>query len=367
MRDAEHDRWLLYAIGGGVGHFTRTVALARAVRRRYVNSQLHLLTNCPLALNSAARDELPDSELHYIAPQQSTESIRGEIRAALDRVRPDVAVVDSFPRGLGGELVDWLAQTNSLRVLTHRDLNPAYIERYELHAFVKSHYDLLLSPGEHGSLANETSTLSTITTAPWLIRDASELASPAEARRRLEIDDSSPPFVAVLAAGMLSERPLYESLAEALQQRLGNRAIVRLFTPPDRTSAAEGDSTAIWPLLPWLRAVDLLIGAGGYNTVYEARATGTPLLALAQPRRYDRQQVRLVNPAPNVEALLSAAEEWVVQRGRENQSNENQSNSPLRTPDYVNGVHQAVQAIVARRHSIPDNSTCASVEAASCP
>jgi len=48
-----------------------------------------------------------------------------------------------------------------------------------------------------------------------------------------------------------------------------------------------------WPLMKLFEGVDALVGAGGYNTVHEARATCVPLLATAQARLYDRQLHRL--------------------------------------------------------------------------
>jgi hypothetical protein len=50
---------------------------------------------------------------------------------------------------------------------------------------------------------------------------------------------------------------------------------------------------SLWPLLAVLPAVDLLVGAGGYHTVYESRLTDTPLFAMARDRLYDRQSHRL--------------------------------------------------------------------------
>ncbi len=38
----------------------------------------------------------------------------------------------------------------------------------------------------------------------------------------------------------------------------------------------------IWPLLEVMAGIDVLVGSGGYNTVHEARATATPLVALAR-------------------------------------------------------------------------------------
>ncbi|RKG79084.1 hypothetical protein D7W79_11200, partial [Corallococcus exercitus] len=76
-----------------------------------------------------------------------------------------------------------------------------------------------------------------------------------------------------------------------------------------------------------------------YNTVQEARATGTPLVAWARPRLYDRQALRLreaeqVGDAAELEAKVASVLQLLLQEGPR-----------ARPGDWVNGVHTAVEAI----------------------
>ncbi|MFP2900405.1 hypothetical protein ACLEQD_29190, partial [Corallococcus sp. 4LFB] len=107
-------------------------------------------------------------------------------------------------------------------------------------------------------------------------------------------------------------------------------AVVRWLVP-----TAHASGLVLWPALAVLRGVDVLVGAGGYNTVQEARATGTPLVAWARPRLYDRQALRLteaerVGDAAELEAKVAS----VLQEAFH-----------ARPAAWDNGVHAAVEAI----------------------
>ena len=108
---------------------SRCVALARAPRRTQDEGrsalQLFLLTNCRLAQTDLGQAELAGIDLRFI--DDSARDVRQTREAVVDvveDVRPNVLIVDTFPRGLGGELCSFLADTNAIRVFTHRDLNP---------------------------------------------------------------------------------------------------------------------------------------------------------------------------------------------------------------------------------------------------
>jgi hypothetical protein len=137
--------------------------------------------------------------------------------------------------------------------------------------------------------------------------------------------------VAVLACGRPEEVAEYTGLAATLQRELGTHAAVRLLAPdaPPR----------LWPALAVMRGIEVLVGAGGYNTVQEARATGTPLVAFARPRLYDRQALRL-RPSEQVatpgEALERVRELLVAGPGIRRER---------AAPSYVNGAHAAVRLI----------------------
>ena len=214
----------------------------------------------------------------------------------------DVLVVDTFPRGLGGELVDLLDATTRPKVLVHRALNPRYVAAKNVAAAVDT-YDVLLVVGEPAPFADHPRA---VRTAPWLIRDAGELLPREEARARLGASDG--PVVAVPATGRLEEGTTFAAIAAHLERTLD--AHVVLVSPVARPDLPE--ARVMWPFFELIRGVDVLVGAAGYNTVHEARATNTPLVAHPMPRRYDQQARRV---APHETAFdLRAIESAVAAR-----------------------------------------------------
>lgn len=237
---------LIYALGGGWGHLTRAVSLARACGGGRV------LSNSPHA--PVVRAAMPEIEI-----------VEG-----YSLFEDDLLVVDTFPRGIMGELAAVLPLFRGRKVLVHRDLNPKYIESRGLREFVAAHYDVVLRPGER-ELAPLADLPQVRTTRPWLIRSARELPSRDEARRRMGV--GSDPCVLVIAGGYARELEWYGQVEAALAGVAVRRA--------------EG-----WPAMDLLPGADCVIGGAGYNTVNECAACGVPLVARAWPRKYDRQRER---------------------------------------------------------------------------
>ena len=319
-------RWLLYALGGGMGHLTRAVALGRAARQR--GHSVEVVTNSPFAPGLPLEAELGEGRVHRLGAELDKHAVRASIERLLASVRPEVLIVDTFPRGLGGELVPLLPELRATKVLVHRDLHPDYVERFGLARFVDT-FDRLLVPGEPAPFAHHPRAVST---PPWLVRDAGELLDVPTARRCLGVpEEESVPVVAVLACGRPEEVAKYTGLAAMLQRELGSHVAVRPLAPdaPPR----------LWPALTVMRGIDVLVGAGGYNTVQEARATGTPLVAFAQPRLYDRQALRL-----RPEERISTPGE-ALERLRTLLASRPGTRPERAVPSYVNGAHAAVRLI----------------------
>jgi hypothetical protein len=318
-------RWRLYALGGGLGHLTRAAALARAACAR--GHAVELLTNSPFAPGLPLEALLgPRATVHRLDARADKAATVAAVAAWLSGPT-DVLVVDTFPRGLGGELVDLLPAVRAPRVLVHRDLNPVYVERFDVARAVDA-YDALLVPGEDAPFAHHPRATRT---PPWLLLDADAVLSQEDARRRLGLDDGdSRPLVAVVGCGRPEEVAEAGDTARRLRESLRWWAAVEWLVP-----TGSGGGRPVWPALEVLRGVDVLVGAGGYNTVQEARATGTPLVARARPRLYDRQAPRLTREE-RVEdaAALEARVAFLLEHP-----------SIRRPVAYPNGVHMAVEAV----------------------
>jgi hypothetical protein len=287
--------WTYYAFGGGLGHVTRALSLARVAARHGIGSRI--LSNSPFLtglLNPRVQHVVRLDPLIEIVPFSSAldrDELSRSSLAELSRLRTDNAlIVDTFPRGLAGELADVLPDIPAFKVLVHRDLNPAYVRQMQLEQVV-GNFDLVIVPGEDAPLEE----FAHLRTDAWMICEREELLTRRDARLALGVaggDDR--PLAVVVGSGRTEEALSAARLAEKLASELAHRACVRFASLDEAALSAAGPiGRSVWPLLALLPGVDLLIGAGGYHTVYEARATQTPLLGLAQPRVYDRQSKRL--------------------------------------------------------------------------
>jgi predicted glycosyltransferase len=186
---------------------------------------------------------------------------------------PDWFIVDTFPRGLGGELAPLLRDLRCKKAFIHRDLNPEYIQRYNIPEFVREHYDRVFS------VDAAPTEISATRTAPWLIRSAHELVA------------GTPRGILVCASGKAEERAWYEAVARATGATMVNT----------------------WPAMDLFPRAAVVIGGAGYNTIHECAACGVPLVARAWPRLYDRQRLRaeLVGQHARI-AIVDTVEEAVA-------------------------------------------------------
>ena len=321
--------WLVYALGGGWGHLTRAAALARVARR-----PVRILTNSPYAGEVRAR--LAELDIVALDPERSAARARQEALRHVQASQAACLIVDTFPRGLGGELATLLPEWGALRVLIHRDLNPAYVREKALGEFVRSNYDLVIRPGpaEAAPLAGLPQVRMT---APWLIRSAHELPSREAARSLLGVEARQ--CVLVCAAGNRDEQAWYGSLTQALSAALQGVA-VRCASPLCPPGCPAEAWFRYWPAMDLLSGVDLVVGGAGYNTVNECLACGVPLIARAWPRKYDRQSLRAAGQAEacptSIDEAVAAVKACLARPGR-----------TVTRREFPNGASEAVEILEA--------------------
>jgi hypothetical protein len=291
---SERPRCFYYALGGGLGHGVRTLALARQLARALGGRHL-LLFNTPFApcLVRAAAAETGLS-CQALPPFASPGEALEAVRRALATFDPDLFLADTFPRGLGGELAQALPEWGKgFRVLISRSLPRGYVEGYDLVAFARRQYHLILAPGEPSPLEGGAEVQRT---KAFLVRDFEELPTPARAASLLGTTPDRP-VVLLAGSGTATECRETENLAEVLQADWpGHFPPLRLALPPGRpTRPGRFSGTLIthFPLLECFPAVRLLVGGGGYNLVQEARALGLPGMFRPRPRKYDDQKSRV--------------------------------------------------------------------------
>jgi hypothetical protein len=284
------DHWLIYALGGGWGHLTRALTLGRRAAERH---RVSILTNSPYAELIPPTFLPANLNIQSLDPTLNRDQICRLVLERLGRLDYDCLIVDTFPRGLGGELVSLLESLPAriLRVLVHRDLAPAYVEAKAIAPFVSQTYPVVLVPGE-GDWVPLAHLPQVKHTAPWLVCNGDELPSPEHCASILRISDRRNPVVLVCAAGQSSELEMFGRLTDQLAQAFPD-VTVRCLTPSQPATCPPELWLFHYPALDCLFISDVVVGSAGYNTVAECEALGVPLVAIALERIYDRQALRL--------------------------------------------------------------------------
>ena len=271
---ASGELWLIYALGGGWGHLTRAAALARVA---CAHKQVRILTNSPYAPQLSRA--LPELDIVALDPTLPVATAREQVIQHIQAADPSCFIVDTFPRGLGGELADVIHSLRATKVLVHRDLSPRYVAEAKLRTFVQSAYDLILIPGEDEGAAF-AGLLAAVVTKPWLIRD------PPPARDRVR-----QPRVVVCAAGTEEEVSWYGAAVAALQA-LDDGIDIRCIAPVCPPGCPTKCWIEHWPATDLYPDAGVVIGGAGYNTIHECLAFEVTLIARPWPRKYDRQWLR---------------------------------------------------------------------------
>lgn len=335
--------WLIYALGGGWGHLTRALSLGRiAATQRKVK----IITNSPYAW------QIDDEGCFtYLIPENTGFSETClQVREILCNTSYDRLIIDTFPRGLGGELADILPNLHHIpRILIHRDINPRYVAAKKLRSFTIENFDRVIVPGEGEDLP--FCDLPIVQhTAPWLIRNYWELPDKVTTRSHILRVEQSVKTILVCASGKTSELALFGQLALHLEQKFPDCA-VRILA----ATCPEECPEALWvshhPGIECLAAADVVVGGAGYNTVYECAAVGVPLVALALERLYDRQEKRASKNywVQNIENAIFNDQLLRIDQTVKLLLEQAEPGKNSSVPFYINGAVQAVDQIEQTR------------------
>ncbi|MCC6559040.1 MAG: hypothetical protein IT372_39455 [Polyangiaceae bacterium] len=326
-------RVVLYAVNGaGVGHLVRLVAVGRWLRRYAIHAgarpEIYFLTSSEadsiLFAERFASFKLPSKtavgragidKLTYLALAKQW------VWHSLALLRPDLFVVDTFPRGSFGELLGALDLCRH-KAFVYRPVKGEFADRADFQAMLPL-YDAILVPEAEGRAAVSVPPAArarTRHTGPILVRDRAELMPRAEARARLGIEgDRVAVYISAGGGGddvaeaqitgacaALSARPELCLVVAAGPLYRGRRLHGEHIRWLNEPGAAE--------LMP---GVDVAVAAAGYNTYHELMHAGVPAVFLPQRKIADEQAARarraeaagaavVLEPGAPPEALLAA-------------------------------------------------------------
>lgn len=302
-------RIVCYGVNGaGVGHVTRLAAIARWLRR--LTAALGAPAEIWFLTSSEATRLLFDERFAaFKLPSKTVVGAAGIDKLAylalakqwvwhsLGLLRPDLLVVDTFPRGSFGELLSALDLAER-RAFVYRPTRPEFAARPDFQAMLPL-YDAIVVP-EHARdapvVVPEGVADRVHHVGPITIRDREEILPRAEARARLGLPPDGGPVVFVSAGG--GGDPEAETRIAAACEALApweEATVVVGAGPLFRGRPRRG------PRIVWLesertaelaRAFDVALCAAGYNTFWEMMLAGVPTLFWPQDKIADDQAAR---------------------------------------------------------------------------
>jgi UDP:flavonoid glycosyltransferase YjiC (YdhE family) len=296
-------RIVFYAVNGlGLGHVTRLLSIARALRRLVPGAEVLFLTSSEAdnviyregfaAVKVPSKTIREECGLRKTSYLKMVQSVTWNTLAAFD---PDVLVVDTYPTGSFEELIPVL-RWRQRNVFVFREQRPEAAGSELLQASLRL-YDLLIIPHEDvAQVGPVPEPAKARAVGPILIRERDELPSRAEARRALGLPEEGTLLYTSFGGGGDPEGARALGLtAQAVRELPGVKLVVGagplLREPPPPPEGALV-LTGRYPALDFLPAFDAAVAAAGYNAVHELLYAGIPSVFVPFERMVDDQEKR---------------------------------------------------------------------------
>ncbi|HEY8466421.1 MAG TPA: glycosyltransferase [Solirubrobacterales bacterium] len=282
--------------GTGLGHLTRSMAIARRLREGFEPLFVSLSAAAPIVAEQGF-------EVEYIASHATptagsdwrwSRRLRARMRAILRETRPSVVVFDGAHPYQG--FVDALAAASgAARVWSRR---PMWLPGSNAGALGRERFFThVLEPGEFAAEYDRGATVARRGEAhavePIVFCEDDELLPREQAERELGLEPGRTSVLVALGQGAEVRGAVARCLAALagrgdVQVAALSSALAELEDVPE--GVAHLRST--YPMSRYLRAFDAAVSAAGYNAYHELIRFGVPTLYVPMERRTDDQAAR---------------------------------------------------------------------------
>ncbi|WIM95466.1 glycosyltransferase [Actinoplanes oblitus] len=265
--------------GAGLGHLSRLMAIGR----RLPESHPAVIATQSYGASVAHREGflteyLPSRAVLGLPKQRWAGFLRSRLEHLVDLHRPAVVAVDSVPHeGIVAAAaarpdVTWVWVR---RPMWRRATGTEWIARRDA-------FDGILEPGEFAAPADEGPTVADRTGVhpvdPIMLLDRSDLVGADEARAVLGVEEGRPAALLQLGAGNINDIAspvgrIAKYLREAGFQVLLAESMIATEPMPPVPGARV---VKVYPISRYLRGVDLVVAASGYNSFHELLAFRVP-------------------------------------------------------------------------------------------
>jgi UDP-N-acetylglucosamine--N-acetylmuramyl-(pentapeptide) pyrophosphoryl-undecaprenol N-acetylglucosamine transferase len=296
-------RFLFYAVNGlGLGHVTRLLSIARALKRLSPECEVLFLTSSEadhvIYREGFAAVKLPSKTIRERCGLRKgsylklVQTVTWNTLAAFD---PDVLVVDTYPTGSFEELIPAL-RWRQKNVFVFREQRAESAGSELLQASLRL-YDLILIPHDDVSLVGPLpEPVKARAVGPILIRERQELPSRAQARQALGLPEDATLLYASFGGGGDPEGARALTLTAQVARELPGVRLVVGAGPLWREQLPALEGAVVlqgrYPALDFLPAFDAAVTAAGYNAVHELLYAGVPSVFVPFERMVDDQEKR---------------------------------------------------------------------------
>jgi hypothetical protein len=281
---------LITSNGFGMGHLVRQLAIKAAMPADVRCTILTLSGAAPIAIEAGATLEYCPSYTRFDKRAWHRGYLADRIEALALEVKADVVLFDGVVPYVG--LLTALKRLNVTNVWMRRGVWRESAKTWPLK--YSSFFDLVIEPGDIGSLRDRGVTSRGHDATP--VGVVTEAGGPAlldreQAAARLGVDPTKRTLLLNIGSNRLAD-------FEAVEQALASRSDWNVISTRDalgrNRSAASGIGviSGIFPLHPYLSAVDLAVTSVGYNAAHEFLATGVPTIVVPADNATDDQYAR---------------------------------------------------------------------------
>jgi hypothetical protein len=281
---------LVTSNGFGMGHLVRQLAIKAAMPSEVRCTILTLSGAAPIAIEAGATLEYCPSYTRFDKRAWHRGYLADRIEALALEVKADVVIFDGVVPYVG--LLTALKRLNAASVWMRRGVWRTTASTWPL-AYSKL-FDLIVEPGDVGALRDQGPTsqrTDAIRVGVVTQAGGSALLDRESAAAKLGVDPAKPTLLLNIGSNRLDGLANVEEVLAGLSD--WNVISTRDALGRNRSdSLGIGVISGIFPLHPYLSAVDLAVTSVGYNAAHEFLATGVPTVVVPADNATDDQYAR---------------------------------------------------------------------------
>ena len=277
--------------GVGLGHLTRTIAIARHLQARGVVPKILTLSD------GVGLGEAYGVEVSYFPHRAGQNAITWNLKLA-SRVRSELRVTGARAITFDGT---WPYRGFQLALrLRRKAVTAVWVRRAmwkpSMDAGLQASqlFDFIIEPGDYAAAEDKGATVTdrnrTHQVAPIRLVQPADLVDRSDARRRLGLDPDRLTVLVQLGRGVIGD---FDAFAALVAQALPDDTQIVLAARQSSIRVPQAISVDTYPLAASFSAFDCAISAAGYNTFHESLSLGLPSLFVPNTQtRTDDQEAR---------------------------------------------------------------------------